>query len=247
MQQNENSGSAAAPVTIITGAGRGIGRAVALELRELGHRLVLAARNLNQLNDTIRLACGSCPHDDALAVLTDVTIPAQVEALVQSAVQRFGRIDAIVNNAGLAPARPLVETSVDEWRAVLDTNLSSAFYLSKFTWPVFERQQSGVIVNISSAAARDPVPGFAAYASAKAGVNLLGLCAAREGERIGVRVHTIAPAAVETGMFRQLLTPDQYPTEDALQPQEVARVVADCITGRLAYTSGEVVYIHKRM
>ena len=101
------------------------------------------------------------------------------------------------------------------------------------------------MVNVSSVAARDPFPGFAAYAAAKAGLNLFGLCAAREGEQIGVRVHTLAPGAVETGMFRQLLTPEQYPTEKTLSPADVARVIADCVRGNLKHTSGEVIYLHK--
>jgi len=104
-----------------------------------------------------------------------------------------------------------------------------------------------VVVNVSSAAARDPFPGFAAYGAAKAGLNLFGLCAAREGQRIGVRVHTIAPGAVETAMFRQLLSPGQFPTEDALDPADVARIIASCVVGDLRYTSGEVIHIQKKI
>jgi NAD(P)-dependent dehydrogenase (short-subunit alcohol dehydrogenase family) len=132
-----------------------------------------------------------------------------------------------------------------EWRDVIDTNLSSAFYLTRAAWPTFARQRGGVVVNISSAAARDPFPGFAAYGAAKAGLNLFGLSAAREGEPIGVRVHTIAPSAVETGMFRQLMTPEQYPAEKTLDPADLARMIAMCVTGELRYTSGETIYVHK--
>jgi NAD(P)-dependent dehydrogenase (short-subunit alcohol dehydrogenase family) len=102
-----------------------------------------------------------------------------------------------------------------------------------------------VVVNLSSYAARDPFPGFAAYGSAKAGVNLLGLSAAREGASIGVRVHTIAPAAVETAMFRGILSEDQYPPEKALAPADVARIILQCVRGDLRYTSGEVIYLSK--
>jgi 3-oxoacyl-[acyl-carrier protein] reductase len=133
----------------------------------------------------------------------------------------------------------------EEWRAVIETNLSAAFYLTRAAWPAFERQRGGVVVNISSAAARDPFPGFAAYGAAKAGLNLLGLSAAREGEKIGVRVHTIAPSAVETEMFRGIMTRDQYPSEKTLDPAEVARMIALCVTGELRYASGEVIYVHK--
>ena len=78
-------------------------------------------------------------------------------------------------------------------------------------------------------------------------MNLVGRSAAREGQKIGVRVHTIAPAAVETAMFRQILSAEQYPTEKTLSPADVARVIAQCVTGELSHTSGEVIYMHKEM
>jgi NAD(P)-dependent dehydrogenase (short-subunit alcohol dehydrogenase family) len=102
-----------------------------------------------------------------------------------------------------------------------------------------------VVVNVSSAAARDPFPGFAAYGAAKAALNLFGLSAAREGLKIGVRVHTIAPGAVETAMFRQIMTPEQYSADLTLKPEDVATIIAQCVAGELRYTSGEVIYVHK--
>ena len=231
-----------APVAIITGAGRGIGRATAIELARLGYRLSLASRNVEALGETARLA-GRADH--GVLCRTDVTEPEQVERLVGQTMDRFGRIDAVVNNAGLAPVRSITETTVEEWRAVIDTNLSAAFYLCKAAWPVFERQRSGVVVNVSSAAARDPFPGFAAYGAAKAGLNLFGLSAAREGQKIGVRVHTVAPSATETEMFRGIMTKDQYPPDQTLDPADVARIIGRCVTGDLRYTSGEVIYVHR--
>jgi 3-oxoacyl-[acyl-carrier protein] reductase len=227
------------PVAIITGAGRGIGRSTAIELGRRGHRLTLAARRSDDLKETARLA------GEALCCPTDVTDPAAIERLVRQTLDRYGRIDALVHSAGLAPVRPIAQMSPQEWREVIETNLSAAFYLTRAAWPTFERQRGGVVVNVSSAAARDPFPGFAAYGAAKAGLNLLGLSAAREGEAIGVRVHTIAPSAVETGMFRKLMTAEQYPPDKTLDPADVARMIALCVTGELRYTSGEVIYIHK--
>jgi hypothetical protein len=229
-----------APVAIITGAGRGIGRATALELASQGYRLTLVARNEDELNETARLIGGG------LVAAADVRRPDEIQQVVEGTLQHFDdRLDAIVHCAGLAPVRSIAEMSVEEWRDVLETNLSAAFYLCRSAWPVFERQGGGVVVNLSSFAARDPFPGFAAYGAAKAGVNLFGLSAAREGQRIGVRVHTIAPAAVETSMFRGILNEQQYPPEKALSPADVARVIADCVRGELCYTSGEVIYLRK--
>jgi 3-oxoacyl-[acyl-carrier protein] reductase len=182
-----------------------------------------------------------------VAVVTDVSRPDDVERLIAVAHDDFGRVDALVNNAGYAPVRSIREMTIAEWRAVIDTNLSAAFYAMRAAWPLFERQGGGVVVNISSAAARDPFPGFAAYGAAKAGLNLLGLSAAREGERIGVRVHTIAPAATETEMFRGIMSHDQYPAEKTMDPADVARVVLQCVRGDLRHASGEVIYLHKTL
>ena len=228
------------PVAIITGAARGIGKAVAAELKRGGYDVVLTSRTRKDLEDAAREVGG-------VAFPADVTEPAEVDALVAETLRRFGRIDAVVNNAGLAPVIAVKDMSIDRWRAVIDTNLSAAFYLSRAVWPTFEKQQSGVIVNISSLAARDPFPGFAAYGAAKAGLNLFGLALAREGQPINVRVHTVAPGSVETAMFRGIMSAEQWPTEKTLDPAEVARVVASCIHGDLRHTSGEVIYVHKTL
>jgi 3-oxoacyl-[acyl-carrier protein] reductase len=232
------------PVAVITGAGRGIGRATAVELAAAGYRVVLAGRDEAALHETLALAGGG---GAGVAVVTDVSKPDDVERLIAVAHDDFGRVDALINNAGYAPVRSIREMTIAEWRAVIDTNLSAAFYATRAAWPVFERQGGGVVVNISSAAARDPFPGFAAYGAAKAGLNLFGLSAAREGERIGVRVHTIAPAATETEMFRGIMSHDQYPTEKTMDPADVARVVLQCVRGDLRYASGEVIYLHKTL
>jgi len=177
----------------------------------------------------------------------DVTDADGVENCVNATVCEHGRLDAIVHCAGLAPVKVIDEMTASQWREVLETNLSAAFYLCRAAWPQFKRQKSGVVVNISSEASRDPFPGFAAYGAAKAGVNLYARSAAQEGQAFGVRVHTIAPAAVETEMFRQILTPEQYPTEKTLSPEDVARIILQCVRGDLAHTSGEVIYLHKTL
>ena len=227
------------PVAIITGAGRGIGQATAVELARRGYDLVLTSRTPADLEQTIALA------GRGVSLAGDVADPAHAQRLVDLALQRFGRVDGVVNNAGYAPILSLEQVTLDEWRRIIDTNLSAAFYLCKAAWPVMKRQGGAAIVNISSAAARDPFPGLGTYGAAKAAINLLGLALAREGDPLGIRVHTIAPSATETAMFRGIMSPDQVPTEKIMQPTDVAQIIADCITGRLKYTSGEVIYLHK--
>lgn len=229
------------PAAIVTGAGRGIGRATAEELARLGYRLTLMGRSEASLQETAGIIGG------ATVIVGDVARPEDVRRAVQQTLDAYGRIDALVNNAGYAPVRTIEQMTIETWREVMDTNLSAAFYFCKAVWPAFKRQNAGVIVNLSSAAARDPFAGLAAYGAAKAGLNLLGLALAREGEAIGVRIHTIAPSAVETEMFRGILSANQYPTEKTLLPAEVARVIGQCVTGELRHTSGEVIYLHKRL
>ena len=229
------------PVAIITGAGRGIGRATAIELARRGYRSSLLSRNIQELQETAQQTGPAV----TLPIVTDVTQCKEVSTAVNCTLERFGRIDAVIHCAGLAPVVNIADMAVEDWHSVIDTNLSAAFYLLKSVWPIFQRQKSGVMVNVSSAAARDPFPGFAAYGAAKAAVNLFGLSAAREGQKIGVRVHTIAPGAVETAMFRKVMTEQQYPADLTLKPQEVASIIAQCVTGELRYTSGEVIYVHK--
>jgi 3-oxoacyl-[acyl-carrier protein] reductase len=230
------------PVAIITGAGKGIGRAIAVELAGRGYDLVLVARTKADLDETAKLA-----KTESLVITGDVANANLADEVVAAATKRFGRVDALVNNAGYAPLRLIEELTLEEWRRVLDVNLSATFYFTKAVWPGFKRAGSGVIVNISSAASRDPFAGFAAYGAAKAGVNLMGLALAREGESCGIRVHTIAPAAVETAMFRSLMSKDQYSEDKTLPPADVARIAAQCITGELAATSGEVLHVHRRL
>jgi NAD(P)-dependent dehydrogenase (short-subunit alcohol dehydrogenase family) len=224
---------------LITGAGRGIGRATAHELGRQGYRLALIARTESDLRETQRGAPG------ALLLSGDVTRHEFVRSAVASAVETFGRLDAVVHCAGIAPVLSVEQTSPQQWREVIDTNLSAAFDLARAAWPIFKKQGAGVIVNLSSMASRDPFPGFAAYGAAKAGVNLLGLALAREGQEYGIRVHTLVLGAVETAMFRALRTEEQFPRNLTLVPEEVARTIALCVRGDLRYTSGETIVLRK--
>jgi NAD(P)-dependent dehydrogenase (short-subunit alcohol dehydrogenase family) len=230
---------ASGPVAIITGAGRGIGRATAMALSRAGYGLVLTSRTAGEVEAVAREA------GNAVAVPGDVTDPAHCQRVVEVALERFGRLDALVNNAGYAPVLDVAATTPEQWRGVIDTNLSATFYLARAVWPVFARQHSGVIVNVSSVSARDPAPGLTAYAAAKGGLNTLGLSLAREGAGLGVRVHTVAPSSTETALFRAAFGDGPVPDDQILTPADVAEVIVHCLTGHLRYTSGEVIYVHK--
>jgi 3-oxoacyl-[acyl-carrier protein] reductase len=227
------------PTAIVVGSGRGIGRAIAQELAASGHNLALVARTMEELEETRALI------GHGLILRTDITDPKQVDNVTQQTLKSFGRIDVLVNSAGTAPALTIDQIAIDQWHQILNTNLSAVFYACKSVWPTMVKQKAGVIVNISSLASRDPFSGLGAYGAAKAGVNLLSLSLAREGEEHNIRVHTLALGSVETAMFRRLMSPELYPKEKTMDPADVAKVVGDCVRGSLRYTSGEVIYLHK--
>ena len=254
-------------VAIITGAGGGIGRAAALELAQLGYHIVLAGRTLADLDsvaDEIKRV-----GVEALVIPTDVTKADHVEKTVTRTLETWGEINAVINCAGHAPMVPTHEIAVDQWHRILDTNLSAAFYLIRAVWPHMQRQHynyiaehrdkhgaahlprdvttGGVIVNISSMSSKDPFPGLGAYGAAKAALNMLTYAIAREGEPIGIRALAIAPAAVETRMFRAMFDTDQVPPEEVLTPDEVAEVIGEFVKGTLRYASGETIFIHRRL
>jgi gluconate 5-dehydrogenase len=254
-------------IAIITGAAGGIGRALAFRLHEDGFALVLAGRTasaLEGLSDELRRAGAT-----TLIVPTDVGKPEQVQNLVQKTLAEFGRVDVVVNNAGYAPMVSTADITTGQWQDILNVNLSSVFYMTRAVWPVMQRQHlefvsdhrkehgdkppdreantGGIIVNISSVAARDPFPGLGAYAAAKVAVNMLTKVTAAEGEPNGIRVYAVGPSGVETGMLRSLLSAEQLPTEEILRPEDVADTVAACIGGALRWSAGETLYVHRRV
>jgi 3-oxoacyl-[acyl-carrier protein] reductase len=230
----------AVKVAMVTGAGGAIGRAIARTLAGRGYQIVLVGRNRASLEETGALLGGA-----GVVAPGDVTRVSDVQQIVDQTLKTFGRIDAVVNNAGLAPVKTIEQTSPEDWRAVIDTNVSAAYYFARAVWPTFKQQGGGVVVNISSRSARDPFPGFLAYGAAKAALNTFGLSLAREGAAIGVRVHTVGLGAVETPMLRNILSTEQLSTDNTLSPQDVADVVGGCIDGSLKFTSGEVIWLSK--
>jgi NAD(P)-dependent dehydrogenase (short-subunit alcohol dehydrogenase family) len=211
------------PVSLITGSGRGIGRATAIALSARGHRLALVSRSMDELEETARLC-----KTESLVVPADICDPSAVLGAIAQTHERFGRIDALIHNAGMAQLGPFDQLTPQQWQTTIDTNLSAAYHFCHGLWPIWRKQNSGVAVFVSSAAARDP---FAALA--------------REGAAIGLRVHTVAPGAVETKMLRSAFTTDQFPSDQTLDPSDVAAVIAQCVAGDLRHTSGEVIYVHK--
>ncbi len=178
-------------VAIVTGAGSGIGQAAALALLGDGWRVVLAGRRADALQDTIAQAPAGA---QAMAVPTDVTDPDSVRALFDAAVQAHGRVDLLFNNAGIgAPAIPLEELSIEQWKAVVDTNLNGMFYGIQNAFRVMKDQnpKGGRIINNGSISATTPRPHSIAYTSTKHAVSGLTKAASLDGRRYDIAVGQI--------------------------------------------------------
>lgn len=225
---------------LVTGSGRGIGRATALHLARDGYDLAVVSRNSAELADVRREveATGVSCHTFA----TDVAVPANAEQLVSGVIARFGRVDVLVNNAGIAPLAKIDELSTADFDALTALNISAVFHLSRLVWPHM-KSGGGVIVNISSQASIDPFPGFAAYGASKAWVNLFTRAMADEGKPLGIRAFAVAPGAVETKLLRSRFK--EIPAAACLSPEEVAGVVAACCGDAMRPCSGQTIFVRR--
>jgi NADP-dependent 3-hydroxy acid dehydrogenase YdfG len=213
------SGALRERTAIITGAGRGIGRAIARAFAAEGATVVLAARSradLAAVAAEVREAGGR-----ALAIPTDVTQDTAVEALVEQAVTETQRIDILVTSAGLASFGPVAEAKPADWDAMLSLNLRAAVMCCRAVLPTMIRQRSGTILNLSSIAAKRALPGSAVYTATKAGLEAFSRVLAEELRPHGVRVGVLVPGAVDTPIWDAMgSTP---PRDKMLRPEDVAR------------------------
>ena len=190
--------SLAGRVAVVTGASRGLGRAIALALAEAGADLALAARAKRDLEDTGALVQRAGRR--ALVAPTDVASYAEVEALMGRAVRELGRLDIVVNNAGVAKVAPLAEMTPDDWRFMVDANLTGVFNGCRAAAPHLIAQKSGKVINVASVLGQVGLPGYTLYAATKGGVIALTRALGVEWARHGIQVNAIAPGWFATDM-----------------------------------------------
>ncbi|MEM9419924.1 MAG: SDR family oxidoreductase [Planctomycetota bacterium] len=231
-------------VALVTGAGSGVGRDTALLLADAGYAVVLVARTESKLQEAVEYIRSEGPEYAELLVLpTDVSDSAAVDEMVNTILDKYGRIDAIANCAGSAPLQPIAQMTDEIIDAALDVNLKSVLYVTRAVWPAFRKQKQGAICNISSMASIDPFTGFNVYAAAKAGVNLFTKAIADEGKRFNVTAAAIAPGAIETPMLRENFPVKAIPEDKTLDPLVVAGLARDILTGQREITPGETIVL----
>ena len=238
----------AGKVAIVTGGNRGIGLAIARLLAEDGASVVVSGRDAARLEAAVKeLESLGAP---AMAVAADAAKREDADRLVEATRERFGRIDVLVNNAGITRDQLLVRMKDDDWDQVLDTNLRGVFLMTRAVGKVMMRQKSGRIINIASTAGAMGNPGQVNYSAAKAGVIGLTKAAGRELAHWNILVNAVAPGLIETDMAASIPVEareamlQQVPLKRIGQGREVAEVVRFLAGDGVSYITGQTIHVN---
>jgi 3-oxoacyl-[acyl-carrier protein] reductase len=237
-------------VALVTGASRGIGRAIAQRLAAQGAHVVAAARanNSREVAERIVAAGGRAEH-----VTLDVTTAGGPEEAIAGTMARHGRLDILVNNAGIAKDQLMLRMKREDWEAVLTTNLTSAFALTQAALKPMIRQRSGRIINISSVVGQSGNPGQANYAASKAGLIGFTKSVALEVASRGITVNVVAPGLIDTDMTRDLTADARQEWEARIPlkrlgtPDDIAAAVCFLASDEASYITGQVVAVNGGM
>jgi NAD(P)-dependent dehydrogenase (short-subunit alcohol dehydrogenase family) len=228
---------------MVTGAGRGIGRAIALAFARAGANLVLLSRTAQEVSsvgsEVEALGC------KALVFCADVGNGKDILRVTKEAASVFGGIDVLVNNAGIALAKPFLETTDDDWDKTLNTNLRGAVNCIRAVLPGMIERGSGRIINIASGAGLRGLPNDTAYAASKAGIVALTFSLAGEVNNAGVRINVICPGPVETRQLQQSGNKDLVLKlgNAAMQPEDVAGAAVFLASGLSGDMNGQVINV----
>lgn len=233
-------------VAIVTGGTRGIGQAIAQRLAMAGAQVVTVGRSVEE-----KQVVDSLDHEP-LALAGDVAVKADVERVVASVLARYGRIDILVNCAGVLRRMPALETSEADWAFMVDTNMKGAFLTAQAVAPIMRQAGRGRIVNVTSIGATLALVNRAAYCAAKAGLTQLTRCLALEWGGHGITANAIGPGIVETNMNRDYLEADQVRLQTMInkiplgrlgRPDDISGAVLFLASDLANYITGQVLYV----
>lgn len=237
-------------VSIVTGAGRGIGKSIAIGLAKAGSDVVISSRTQSELEvvaSTIQ-ELGRKAH----VVPCDVTKPESIQNVVDETVKEFGKIDILVNNAGMTVKSPAEEYSLEDWNSIISVNLTGVFLFAQYTGRQMKEQNFGKIINISSVAAETAITGSVAYCASKGGVKMLTKVLAVEWAPYNIQVNAIAPAYIETPLVKAIkdTKPEFVEKVEARtplgrlgEPDEVVGSAIFLASDASSYTTGETVKV----
>lgn len=235
-------------VAVITGAGRGIGRAIALQFAEYGAKVVINYRNsISQVEELLTIIKNA--GGEAIAIQADISVNAEAKMLIEEAVKHFGRLDILVNNAGITKDGLLLRMSEEDFSSVVDINLKGTFFCMRHAANVMLKQRSGKIINLSSVVGLAGNIGQTNYAASKAGVIGMTKTVARELASRGITVNAVAPGFIESDMTNQLsdkvkeATLANIPLKRYGAPNEVANVVSFLASDAANYITGQVLQV----
>lgn len=236
--------------SIVTGAGRGIGKSMALGLAKAGSNVVLCSRTESELNEVAEEVKGY--GRKALVIPCDVTKPEDIQHVIDQTVEEFGQIDVLINNAGMTKKVAAEDYSLEDWSKIINVNLTGVFLFAQAVGKQMIKQKAGKIINISSIASQTALTGSVAYCASKGGVNMITKVLAVEWAKYGIQVNGIAPAFIETPLVQGVMEArkgikeqieGRTPLARLGKPEEIVGASVFLASDASSYLTGETIFI----
>jgi 3-oxoacyl-[acyl-carrier protein] reductase len=234
---------------LVTGSTRGIGKETALLLLQKGLNVIISSRSQEGVDNVIEEILDKFPSkkENILGLKCDVSKHSEVKTLVDVSVKRFGRIDVLVNNAGIVYFKCLLDTTEEEWDKTIDINLKGVFLFTKEVLPYMIENKSGIIINVSSGAGKYGFPNLSAYCASKFGVIGLTESVAKEVTDNNVKIMAICPGGVYTKMIKDIVKVGYNASNrNLMKPKEVANKIYDMIFNQNGYYNGQSVEFYNK-